>query len=286
MRHLDHSRIDARKFMERVIAAKRPAGDPGYRKRCSLLVADGRMGVDDYDHAFQANSLESLDKKTWTDAESTDLLSLYNYRHASFRRLRESIICSERNRRNDTCPICGLDRVSTLDHFLPQSHFPEYSIHPRNLVPCCSVCNGHKSECWHHTGHRAVWNPYLDTVPVDAYLKCRITMSDSLPEATFHLEQGHIDDCTFSLIQRTFTRLHLLDRYHEAAYAESDRFLTIVIEEIRRSDRYTFDENISRIADIDRETGDPNDWPHVLHTALLQSPPVLDLIRTRLHSNP
>ncbi len=44
-----------------------------------------------------------------------------------------------------TCPLCKTTIPSTFDHYLPISFFPEFSIHPLNLIPCCSTCNTTKN---------------------------------------------------------------------------------------------------------------------------------------------
>lgn len=48
-------------------------------------------------------------------------------------------------RRNDhgllECPYCGYPfSPDTLDHFIPKDYWPEFSIHPNNLVPQCRGC--------------------------------------------------------------------------------------------------------------------------------------------------
>lgn len=39
------------------------------------------------------------------------------------------------------CPLCGLGQASTLDHYLPKSKYPQFSVFPSNLVPACHECN-------------------------------------------------------------------------------------------------------------------------------------------------
>lgn len=65
---------------------------------------------------------------------------------------------------NGRCPSCGLGQVTTLDHFLPKSSFPWFSVLVENLVPACRDCNTQKSarvavdaQCLH---------PYYDAAPL------------------------------------------------------------------------------------------------------------------------
>lgn len=44
-----------------------------------------------------------------------------------------------------TCSLCGSPAAGTLDHFLPQDIYPEFSIYSKNLVPACK-CNSSKNK--------------------------------------------------------------------------------------------------------------------------------------------
>lgn len=39
------------------------------------------------------------------------------------------------------CPLCGIRKVYTLDHYLPKARYPLQSVNPKNLVPACRECN-------------------------------------------------------------------------------------------------------------------------------------------------
>lgn len=41
----------------------------------------------------------------------------------------------------ERCPLCGIDRVETLDHMLAKSTHCELTVSPLNLVPACTACN-------------------------------------------------------------------------------------------------------------------------------------------------
>ena len=54
------------------------------------------------------------------------------------RQIYEELLVSARER----CPFCGgIGRPRNIDHFLPKSRFPQFSILPVNLVPSCRDCN-------------------------------------------------------------------------------------------------------------------------------------------------
>ncbi|MBJ2234958.1 hypothetical protein JFT61_09025 [Pseudomonas fluorescens] len=40
-----------------------------------------------------------------------------------------------------SCPMCGNSTLGTVEHYLPKTPFPEFSVLSWNLVPSCNICN-------------------------------------------------------------------------------------------------------------------------------------------------
>lgn len=40
-----------------------------------------------------------------------------------------------------SCPLCGNSALGTVEHYLPKTPFPEFSVFSFNLFPSCSACN-------------------------------------------------------------------------------------------------------------------------------------------------
>ncbi len=60
------------------------------------------------------------------------------------------------------CPFCGFGQVSTLDHYLPKSKYPQFSVLPFNLIPSCKDCNTGKSTAIATTAEAQCLHPYFD----------------------------------------------------------------------------------------------------------------------------
>ncbi|WP_108819737.1 HNH endonuclease [Pseudovibrio sp. Alg231-02] len=67
------------------------------------------------------------------------------------------------------CPYCGGigemgedGEAGTVDHYLPKSRFPAYSILPLNLVPACAVCNKGMGSGFPTDEKLQPLHPYLD----------------------------------------------------------------------------------------------------------------------------
>ncbi len=60
------------------------------------------------------------------------------------------------------CPFCGFGQSRSLDHYLPHSFHPIYSVLPQNLVPCCGDCNGIKNNNVAVIEDEQTIHPYYD----------------------------------------------------------------------------------------------------------------------------
>lgn len=68
------------------------------------------------------------------------------------------------------CPLCGIGTVNTLDHYLPKTRFPVFSVTPNNLVPVCEWCQGEKSEYYPTANGSQLLHPYFDDLDNDIWL--------------------------------------------------------------------------------------------------------------------
>jgi hypothetical protein len=117
------------------------------------------------------------------------------------------------------CQFCGIEIISTYDHYLPKEKFPEFSVHALNLIPCCNTCNNKKRAVFlTQLGERAIINIYYELIPDDQYLFSKIELENGVPVANFYLEKppAH-SECLFRLISEHYSRLDLLERYRENA---------------------------------------------------------------------
>lgn len=71
---------------------------------------------------------------------------------------------------NNTCPYCGVNNVTTLDHYLPKSHYSTLVVAPVNLIPACMACNHKKRDDKADDASSAPIHAYLDEIPQGAWL--------------------------------------------------------------------------------------------------------------------
>lgn len=121
------------------------------------------------------------------------------------------------------CPYCQISTGETIEHILPKSIYPEYSIYSQNLIPCCSICNSIKGDTILEKNNLpATLNFYENNIPKKEHLKVTIKKNDIKFE---------INDTTNFHLNNHIKTLKLLERYNE----NSNEKLTDIINEIKKS---------------------------------------------------
>lgn len=100
---------------------------------------------------------------------------------------------------NDACPLCGIRRVSTLDHYLPKAHFATLSVTPLNLVPACSECNKVKLDVAPTKKEDQTLFPYFEDVSGVQWIQCSVI---SGKPAIVQFTVGEPPQCSSTLIRR------------------------------------------------------------------------------------
>ena len=113
------------------------------------------------------------------------------------------------------CPYCGFGEIRDLDHHLPRSLYRALAIYARNLVPCCSPCNGKKRAVAGEGAADQFAHVYFDEMPEERFLVAHIEVS---PAGGLQTEFS-IVRCTgmtndlYNRLLHQFSRLGLDARY-------------------------------------------------------------------------
>lgn len=176
-----------------------------FKGRCHARVDAYEDYIKSYDSAFDIDNLQSLEgtHPVLATSDKEEMKSLYSYSRTDIAKLRKEVLTTK-GYANNFCPLCEINLVNTMDHFIPQTGYPLFAVHPRNLIPSCIDCNGHKSDTiTDSNGNRKYWNVYQDTPPTENYLYCNVEEVNGMPHIQFYIQQGSIDDETFRLIKNT-----------------------------------------------------------------------------------
>jgi len=167
------------------------------------------------------------------------------------------------------CPYCGQRSVGTIDHYLPQSTFPEFSVLPINLVPCCSDCNHEKREHSPSANFDQLFHPYFDDWSDLEILKAEIEISSSI-DVTFRIYAEALPPEISIRASTHFTQLKLGALYAQQAGVE--------LVQRREVFRNTFEtggaealESELRREYASRRRVFPNAWEPALYLALSEN---------------
>lgn len=284
MRNLQPYTDNSRKFIDGLISK---CTSSEKKSSCQDIVDRYGECIDKYDNAFENNDLESLvaNHPKLCAEEKKQFKSLYNYERSDISKLRHRLLTDERGFENEFCPICEVNLVQTMDHFIPQEQFPIYVVHPKNLIPSCQTCNQHKSaKTLDDSGRRHYWNAYLDVVPVERFLYCSISEKNGLPHASFYLQQGSIGNRIFRLLENTMKEQHVLKTYEAGSGAAIMNLIKEAVMYVRKDAcAHTLNYCIEQVSNnLKQSYWEVNNWKNVLYIALLESPVFVRCLREEL----
>ncbi len=119
------------------------------------------------------------------DKVHDELYALYDSNSTDVEKLKKDIkdltIINPKTKEGLICSYCGITRsvIHDLDHFMPRSKYPEFSILSNNLIYVCPTCNqDYKKDEFLDTATppvRKFLNPYYDSLDEEEIIKCNIT---------------------------------------------------------------------------------------------------------------
>lgn len=213
----------------RYIGSYGAAATPGYAAFASASTADRRGELTTLTHRINdAGRLYSaaipdvhlVARIRLSAADKQTLIEGYDHRSAAVKRLLESMRKSLPSDHRDLCPYCSLDTTYQLDHYLPKSKYPEFSLYGPNLLPICGRCNQIKSNAITDAGGRRLFvMPSGDSFLRQDLIVANLSMVP-VPRFTFAINlNAPVDANEILQAQRHFNRLGLAKRYRRRANA-------------------------------------------------------------------
>ncbi|UUZ67921.1 HNH endonuclease [Polaromonas sp. P2-4] len=185
---------------------------------------------DKLDEAIAADTLRLMEVDGRAAPIGDALRACYGGSTQPLKDLKKAITAAQPKRLLKYCPMCGTTIHSTFDHYLPAVRFPEFSVHPLNLIPCCSKCNSTKNDDWlTPAGRRQYLHAFSDEIPDATFVTVTLHEGDVMTGvgASFSLVRpNEIEASTWVLIKSHFDRLHLLERYAELSNDEIAEMLS------------------------------------------------------------
>ncbi|MFJ6152184.1 HNH endonuclease [Micromonospora profundi] len=148
----------------------------------------------------------------------------------------------------ELCPMCGRVTPTTIDHFLPKSKYPEFSLLSTNLVPVCPDCNRYKSTLTGSQSDGRFFHAYYDDISQEPpLLKSKATVergvilsfyvNDALPVAVYRNARYQFDRLRLGKLYPKASVPELLERYDAFPLAFASGGADGVAREARRIGR-------------------------------------------------
>lgn len=220
----------------------------------------------EYESEYGKDNLRGLSPNRVKGSLYKDLYDMYEFDSA--------VVKVVRNRLKDLnppsvigiCQHCGIAPYDTIDHILSHKQYVEYSIHAKNLIPCCTDCNRRKNE-------QPLLNLYIDTLPKVEYLFMDVADNGDTLDLRFRLDNsgGAVEASLFAKIEDHFEKLDLLKRYKNMAIARLSYFVIVITERYRSGGRNAVIESVAQGFPDMRQAYGYNYWEVVFQKGLIES---------------
>lgn len=215
------------------------------------------------------NTLENINPLVLENSVKDKLRNLYKLKSRAVVEVRQTVTTNTEHRAINECQYCTINSVSSMDHIMPKTLFPEFSVNTQNLFPCCGECNAYKSDIWLINEERQFLNLYLDILPNRRYLFVELEYQNDIIYPRFYIENSNgIDETEFQLISNHYNRLHLCERFSQASHSIISELKSILTSLPRR---LNLDETRSFILEVtsrEMEYHGANYWKSILQIAL------------------
>lgn len=150
--------------------------DSGLSVRLTTIKGTLASTADQYDALARSQSLHIFPRRESIGQVSrSELEALYSEQMSATRGAGRAYYDAIRNASpNAKCPLCGVGTVTVLDHHLPKSKYPDLSVCPYNLVPCCDFCNNAKRARYPKEAGEQTIHPYYDDFTQQQWIFARL----------------------------------------------------------------------------------------------------------------
>ena len=160
----------------------------------------------------------------------------------------------------DLCPMCSINEIAQLDHFMDKGTYGQLACCRLNLIPTCGVCNHSK----HDNNYSDFIHAYYDKFPDADFLVTTVTVKKDKLGMKFWIDTSVFDDKNLAQrVELQFNKLKLNERLHKAGI----KFLN---DNILDNDSWSTDSSLKddlyKKERKYRDENGRNDW----HTSLLR----------------
>ncbi|WP_421352274.1 HNH endonuclease [Aeromonas sp. 604443] len=221
--------------------------------------------------------------------EGNALQALIKKRTASLKGLYEPVEGTElhsylKNMRDNHgllfCPACGEPgKPTTLDHYLPQSKYPELSIVFENLTPMCDKCQRLKDNNILNTeGQKLFIHPYYDQIET-IRIMLEILPPYNHPERFLARVPDDIGSPLREICERHIKEIDFVNRFENYCISEYSDLLEIISEERDEPEGDSVRKIVRRFL-RKAEIKSPNHWEAIFYRGVLENNDLITFLET------
>lgn len=254
-----------------------------YREFYQSIRGDWLSQTEHYlDVAGNPELMEPLDLRNYTSneeeakARKTSMINLYSPSEEQFQYALLSAL--RRDHGLLFCPSCGGAGVpGTLDHYLPKTVFPEFSVLLANLTPMCIDCQEAKgADYLTNDNQRKFLHGYFDDVNSPIY---RVTISGDFETPEFSIEYESVPHKYKALVVEHVEGVKLAARFIKYC---GTKYLHLLknVSELREEQNEALLEWMLKKFLRDSENNSINCWEAIFYRGVLASDDLMEYLRS------
>lgn len=188
-----------------------------------------------------------------------------------FQKSRQMILHNLPDKSKIRCPYCGLSMSYTIDHYFPESTYPEYIFYVPNLIPCCSHCNTVKNKRLFKNNERIFLHFYYDPIPSYQFLKAKFSVENNIPKISFYLEFEEENEIN-NVIQHHFDELSLIEQYEKSYNEPLSEICNLAIVHLGKGNTLNeFKCILSELTELNKDKFGVNYYKNVIYDAVCEN---------------
>lgn len=275
VQHRDFFETMRNDWINTVLSYRENSGSPHIIQFLDLskYISQERIDIEIEKSNTDINQQESLDRLV--ERRKKSLIGLYKPEN---NKMLYTILETMRDKHQlRFCPCCGEPgKPGTLDHYLPKSIYPEFSIVIENLTPMCTDCQEFKgNKVLDKHGNKVFLHPYFDLVEL-VFIELDIRPPFDNPSGFIASVPNTVPTDLKNLVERHLKDINFIARFEEFCSSEYSDLLTILSEEKTDPKRETVLKVVERFLKKAQQK-DPNFWEAIFYRGILNNRHLLTL---------
>lgn len=276
IQHADFFKLMKDDWVAQVLSYQENRGTPCILNPLDLssYISDETLALEEGNEARPRESEDALTRLLIRRKNSVKGL----YKPTKDKELYQTLDTLRNKHKLNYCPCCGSPgKPTTLDHYLPQSIFPEFSIVFENLTPMCSKCNElKKNNIKDKNGNRLFLHPYYDPMN-EVQLELTITPPYGSPSSFIAEVPDLVPEPFRTVIMNHIGQIEFVNRLEEACITEYADLIATLHEEKQKDVKIKVKSKIEDFYNLAKQRS-TNKWMAIYYRGILRNIDLLNFL--------